>query len=105
MCCSSSYKPVSRITGNGITTFQRTLVFAEDYSSNQLDGAKIQRILRIRELYMLKKMLQIFVKVIKYRLIAQFATKKQTGRPNVYPKTYFRTLALALFSFTKSRSM
>lgn len=54
MCCSSSYKPVSRITGNGITAFQRTLVFAEDYSSNQLDGAKVQRILRIRELYVLK---------------------------------------------------
>lgn len=54
MCCSSSYKPVNRITGNGITTFQRTLVFAEDYSSNQLDGAKVQRILRIRELYVLK---------------------------------------------------
>ncbi len=54
MCCSSSYKPVSRIIGNGITTFQRTLVFAEDYSSNQLDGAKVQRILKMRELFVLK---------------------------------------------------
>lgn len=44
MCSSSSYKPVNRIAGNGITTFQRTLVFAEDYSSNQLDDAKVQRI-------------------------------------------------------------
>lgn len=54
MCCSSSYKPASRIIGNGITTFQRTLVFAEDYSSNQLDDAKVQCILKIRELYVLK---------------------------------------------------
>lgn len=54
MCCSSSYKPVNHIAGNGITTFQRTLVFAEDYSSNQLDNAKIQRILKMGELFVLK---------------------------------------------------